>query len=64
MNNILIAAILLILCGTMLFGCTKNPPIDNNKVIIDNNQSLAVCADKIKHMVITQTVEGETWECV
>lgn len=63
MNKILILMGLLILCGLLIFGCTGTPKIDSNK-ITDTNQQFAVCADKNKHMVITQSVEGETWECV
>lgn len=60
-----------ILCIFLMFGCTtqkvedKNIPIiDKNIPIVYDNNIIATCDDNTKHLVITDTPEGQIWECV
>jgi len=63
MKYLIIIGIMLIL---LLVGCTQ-PIIDQN-IPADNNSPsggfTATCVDSTKHLVITDTNEGQVWECV
>ena len=64
MKYIIIASILFVI---LLVGCTQ-PVIDKNTIINTDDKNtgafIATCADSTKELVITDTPDGQIWECI